>query len=297
MRDLKVKERYHNLASDFRTIVRFGFSLQSPASRDKTNVPLDQSTRREICEAVSPDRDSSLPILSCSVAPARALRTRQQCKKRWHDKLNSSIDPTTARAGKWTADEDKKLRDAVRRHGGKDWDRIATLVPGRTKNQCRSRWHDALVCNIDPTTARAGKLEDDEDRILKNAVPAQGRKNWKEIAALVPGRTQKQCSNRWHDALDPSISRANGRAGKWEEDEDKMLMEAVQTHGGKNWEEIAALVRGRTKKQCFQRWHLYMVRQRSRLYYSVDIYPVTLLLSLVKHDSSSKQRSNFYDKG
>jgi hypothetical protein len=37
---------------------------------------------------------------------------------------------------------------------------------------------------------------------------------------LVPGRTQKQCSNRWHDGLDPSIDQATGRTGKWAEDED-----------------------------------------------------------------------------
>jgi protein involved in temperature-dependent protein secretion len=36
---------------------------------------------------------------------------------------------------------------------------------------------------------------------------------------------------RWHDALNPSIGRANKRAGKWIEDEDSKLKEAVQRHG------------------------------------------------------------------
>jgi hypothetical protein len=43
--------------------------------------------------------------------------------------------------------------------------------------------------------------------------------------------------------LDPSIRLTNGRAGKWEEDEDKMLKNAVRTYGGKNWKAIALLVR------------------------------------------------------
>jgi hypothetical protein len=40
-------------------------------------------------------------------------RTRIQCQSRWHGNLASNIDPTTACAGQWTEDEDKKLRDAV----------------------------------------------------------------------------------------------------------------------------------------------------------------------------------------
>jgi hypothetical protein len=55
--------------------------------------------------------------------------------------------------------------------------------------------------------------------------------------------------------LDPSIDRANGRTGKWAEAEDSKLKDAVQTHGGKDWAAIAALVPGRTQKQCHQKWH------------------------------------------
>ncbi len=65
--------------------------------------------------------------------------------------MDPNIDPTTARAGRFTPDEDNKLKDAVQRHGGKDWDAIAALVPGRTRKQCSSRWHDALLLNTDET--------------------------------------------------------------------------------------------------------------------------------------------------
>ena len=60
-------------------------------------------------------------------------RTKELCRNRW--RAVSDIDPTTALSGKWTADEDKKLKDSVREHGGKNWNAIAALVPGRTKNQ------------------------------------------------------------------------------------------------------------------------------------------------------------------
>jgi hypothetical protein len=50
--------------------------------------------------------------------------------------------------------------------------------------------------------------------------------------------------------LDPSIALMASCAGKWTEDEDLKLKHSVQTHGGKNWVAIAALVPGRKQKQC-----------------------------------------------
>jgi hypothetical protein len=44
--------------------------------------------------------------------------------------LISSIDPITARAGKWTADEDSKLKKAIKMQGGKEWAAIVALVWG-----------------------------------------------------------------------------------------------------------------------------------------------------------------------
>jgi myb proto-oncogene protein len=182
-------------------------------------------------------------------------RTKVQCCNRWRDALDPSIGRTTARAGQWTADEDKKLKDALPTHGAKIWETIAALVPGRTKVQCRNRWHNSLISNTHPTGGREGKWTADEDKKLKDVVPTHGAKNWEAIAALVPGRTKVQCCGRWHDTLDPSIGWATARTGKWTADEDKMLKDALPTYGGKNWEAVAALVPGRTKGQCRNRWH------------------------------------------
>jgi hypothetical protein len=179
-------------------------------------------------------------------------RTKVQWQRRWGYMcaVLDNIDPT----GKWTADEDKQLKDSVLTHGSNNWAAIVGLVPGRTKVQCRNRLRDALVSNIDPTTARAGKWAVDEDKKLKDVVPKHGGNNWKIITALVPGRTQRQCCDRWRDVLDPSIDQTTVLAGKWTTDEDKRLKDAVLTHGGKSWETIAALVPGRTKRQCCDRW-------------------------------------------
>jgi uncharacterized protein (DUF2237 family) len=156
--------------------------------------------------------------------------------------------------------EDTKLKEAVQTHGGKDWGAIFSLVPGRTRMQCRSRWKDVLDPSIGRASRRTGKWVEDEDSKLKDAVQTYGGKNWAAISSLVPGRTKNQCFHRWQDALDPSIDRTSGRSGKWAEDEDSKLKDAVQTHGGKNWAAISSLVPGRTKCQCRSRWHNVLVR-------------------------------------
>jgi hypothetical protein len=182
-------------------------------------------------------------------------RTRTQCNHRWHDTLDPSKGRASGRNGKWTAVEDSKLKDAVQTHGDKDWVAISLLVPGRTKSQCNSRWHHTFDPSIALTAGRKGKWEEAEDSKLKDAVQTHGDKDWIALSALVPGRTRIQCYNRWHNGLDPNIERASGRTGKWAEDENSKLKDAVQTHGDKDWAAIAALVPGRTRNQCKSKWH------------------------------------------
>jgi hypothetical protein len=186
-------------------------------------------------------------------------RTELQCRDRWKNGLDSSMDGTTKRTCKWTPEEDVKLKDSVEMHGGKDWAAITALIPGRTRSQCRNRWKDGLDPKIDRTNGRTGKWAKDEDIVLKDAVQTHGGKNWAAIAELVSGRTTSQCSTRWMKALNPSIDHANGLKGKWTEDEDSKLKDSVQRHGGKDWDAISALIPGRTEKQCQNRWHNALV--------------------------------------
>jgi snRNA-activating protein complex subunit 4 len=84
-------------------------------------------------------------------------RPKQQCNKRWLHVLDSKSDETTAHNRKWTTDEDSTLKDAVKKHNGKDWAAIYELFPCRTKQQCRKRWHNALHSKTDETTTHLGK--------------------------------------------------------------------------------------------------------------------------------------------
>jgi hypothetical protein len=227
--------------------------LNASATRAPRRWTTDEDTRLKKAVLVQThDGEKKNWDAIASLVPGR---TKTQCKSRWYNDLDPRNVRTTARAGKWTPDEDDKLKDAVQMHNGKDWFAIATLVPGRTRQQCHSRWYDALAARVDQTTARTGKWTPDEDAKLKDAVQLHNGKNWDAIARLVPGRTINQCGKRWHSALDPSIGWTHGRAGKWTPDEDDKLKNAIQMHRVRqDWAVIATLVPGRTIIQCRNRW-------------------------------------------
>jgi hypothetical protein len=88
-------------------------------------------------------------------------------------------------------------------YGGKHWDSIAALVPGRTKQQCNMRMQNALKPSIDRATGREGTWAEDEAVKLKNSVQTHGDNDWAAIAKLVPGRTKQQCWDRWKKTQEP----------------------------------------------------------------------------------------------
>ena len=142
-----------------------------------------------------------------------------------------------------------------------------------TTGLCQNRLHKAVDTPVDQTTTggssrlkteevdiehtaeRKGKWTAVEDRLLLHAVEKFSVTRWQQIAKLIPGRTKKQCWNRWQYAVDPSVVGMIERTGKWSAEEDDKLVAAVQKYNGKNWDAIAALVPSRTKRQCMDRWH------------------------------------------
>jgi hypothetical protein len=158
-------------------------------------------------------------------------RTNPQCRTRWLQHL----DPTNAKKGRWTPEEDAILTEAVEKLG-KDFTAVAALIPGRTNVRCRDRWE---------------RWTPEEDAILTEAVGKLG-KDFTAVAAVVPGRTNEKCRERWFRYFDITSSEGP-KKGTWTPEEDAKLIEAVQKVG-RHWVPVAALVYTRTNTQCRQRW-------------------------------------------
>ncbi|KAF9396680.1 Myb-like DNA-binding domain protein [Mortierella sp. AD011] len=62
-------------------------------------------------------------------------RTDVQCRERYMNVLSPDV-----KSGPWTVAESEKLKELVETHGDKKWALIASLMDGRTDNQCARRY-------------------------------------------------------------------------------------------------------------------------------------------------------------
>lgn len=72
-----------------------------------------------------------------------------------------------------------------------------------------------------------------------------GVRGWRKIAKEVPGRTEAQCRERWSSAL-----RGDIKTCEWTDEEDKILLEALETYGPGKWSKVCTLLSGRTPAAC-----------------------------------------------
>jgi hypothetical protein len=209
-------------------------------SKDKARISWKPAEDAKLIEAVKKYGTDWLVV--AAMVPDR---TNQMCRQRWINTLDPANEKNT---GKWTPEEDAKLTEAVKKHG-KDWILVAAMIPGRTNSLCRQRW----INTVDPANEKSlGKWTTDEDAKLTEEVKKHG-KDWLAVAAMVPGRSNLQCRRRWINTVDPAKEKKGKNRLNWKPEEDTKLAEAV-TKYGKHWLAVAALIPGRTHKQCRERW-------------------------------------------
>ena len=128
-------------------------------------------------------------------------------------------------------------------------------------------------------------FSEEEDCKIRQFVKVNGAKNWNLVAAQLDQRTPKQCRERWHNHLDPSIQK-----GPWTHAEDVILAQHQAVLGNK-WAEIAKFLPGRTDTLVKNRWNTSLKNRVSIDSYGNVIVDATSQTRAVKseHISASQE--------
>ena len=94
----------------------------------------------------------------------------------------------------------------------------------------------------------------EEDDLLRRAME-DSFVSWVKLAERIPGRTARQCRDRWVNYLAPQ-----NRNGPWSPEEDSLLWEKYRLHGPQ-WARIARFLNGRSENNVKNRWYAHVRHQ------------------------------------
>ena len=102
------------------------------------------------------------------------------------------------------------------------------------------------------------KFTEEEDRRLRELVQKKGAKKWNVIASYMPGRTGRQCRDRYHNYLVPGFFH-----GEWTASEDELLRQKYNELGPQ-WARITDFFQRRSANSIKNRWNYFVSRNREK---------------------------------
>lgn len=96
------------------------------------------------------------------------------------------------------------------------------------------------------------KFTREEDEHLKRLVEKMGCKKWENIAKHMPGRTGRQCRDRYQNYLIPGFF-----SGQWSQMEDELLLQKYKDMGSQ-WSKMTKYFNNRNANSLKNRWNYYV---------------------------------------
>lgn len=105
------------------------------------------------------------------------------------------------------------------------------------------------------TTNQSNSFSTSEDALLSAIIQSEPFRSWKEIALNFPGKSPKECRERWFNHLAPWINK-----GEWTNEEDELILQHVRLIGTK-WDIIEKFLPGRTGKEIKNRYNSHLSKK------------------------------------
>ena len=126
------------------------------------------------------------------------------------------------------------------------------------------------------------KFSQEEDIKLNKLVSLYGPRKWDQIALSMPGRSGRQCRDRFHNYLNPSLVN-----GPWTKEEDELLEKKVYELG-QHWNKIVKVFKGRSTNNIKNRWYTYICKQKR----NQNIFTGS---QIFQYQTSRTNNDNIYD--
>ena len=137
---------------------------------------------------------------------------------------SSHHNPTQWRKGRWSPEEDDKLRDVYTNMDRPHWHVVSKSVGTRSPDQCRSRWcrlnNPTQTTTTTTTTTKRSRWTRDETLDLLNAVESMlplsaSRTHWSTVAqSIYSNRSGVSCQSRFRTLIGAPPSDLSMRARK-----------------------------------------------------------------------------------
>ncbi|KAK8888789.1 hypothetical protein M9Y10_033528 [Tritrichomonas musculus] len=98
------------------------------------------------------------------------------------------------------------------------------------------------------------KFSFEEDQRLRMIVQRMGSKKWDQIAKYMPGRSGRQCRDRYQNYLIPGFFN-----GQWTKEEDELLIKKHNEFGSK-WSKMTIFFKNRNANSIKNRWNYFLCK-------------------------------------